>query len=108
MSRNPAYFPCRERDLSPACLQGFLEAPNGEVPSGTWLFSDVRDVAAAHVLAATQPSASGRYIVSQPVALSARHVTDILKVRAAGPWGAARPASLSRAAHAMSRILKVR
>lgn len=74
--------------LSPCCLlpaapQGFLEAPNGEVPSGSWLFSDVRDVALAHILAATQPQASGRYIVSQPQSLSARNITDLLKVGSA-------------------------
>lgn len=77
-----SHLSCR---LSPCCLlpaapQGFLEAPNGEVPSGSWLFSDVRDVASAHILAATQPQASGRYVVSQPQSLSARNITDLLKV----------------------------
>ncbi len=45
------------------------------------MFCDVRDVALAHILAATLPHASGRYIVSQPVSINAKHVTDILKVR---------------------------
>jgi nucleoside-diphosphate-sugar epimerase len=60
--------------------QGFLEASEGKVPEGDWLFSDVRDVALAHILAAINPAASGRYIISQPLSLNARQVTDILKV----------------------------
>jgi hypothetical protein len=36
-------------------------------------------VAAAHILAATVPHASGRYIVASTECLSARDVTTILK-----------------------------
>lgn len=47
-------------------LQGFLEAGvrGVEPPSGAWIFSDVREVAAAHIAAATSPTASGRYIIA--------------------------------------------
>ena len=50
------------------------------MPEGSWTFADVRDVAAAHILATQTPGASGRYIVSQAASTSAREVTDILKV----------------------------
>lgn len=53
------------------------------MPAGKWTMADVRDVAAAHILAAEKPSASGRYIVSFPSSTSARFITDALKVGAA-------------------------
>ncbi len=61
--------------------QAFLEpAPDGAVPAGDWMFCDVRDVAEAHMLAALSAGAKGRFIVSQPVSINARQVSDILKV----------------------------
>lgn len=41
----------------------------------------MRDVAAAHVLAALTPGAKGRYIVSQPASLSSKAFTDVLKAQ---------------------------
>jgi len=40
---------------------------------------DVRDVARAHIAAAEQPDAEGRYIICQPQSTPGREVTDILK-----------------------------
>ena len=57
------------------------------MPGGKWTMTDVRDVAAAHILAAETPSASGRYIVSWPHSTSARFITDTLKVSWAWAWG---------------------
>ncbi len=52
---------------------------------------DVRDVAAAHLLAATLPAAHGRrYILSQRKHASAHTVTDLLRVGqrvGAAEWG---------------------
>ena len=48
---------------------------------GTPLICDVRDVAAAHVLAAETPSASGRYIVSQRTPVTATYLSKVLRVR---------------------------
>ncbi|GBG00450.1 cinnamyl alcohol dehydrogenase [Raphidocelis subcapitata] len=61
----------------------------GGVPEGAWTICDVRDVAAAHVAAAENPDAAGRYIVSQPGSIDARFVTDALK--GALPGAAALP-----------------
>jgi hypothetical protein len=63
--------------------------------------ADVRDVAAAHILAAEAPSACGRYIVSFPTSTSARFITDALKVGAAAavPSGAAARAWLQLQLH---------
>ena len=41
----------------------------GTAPSGSPIICDVRDVARAHVVAAEDPGAKGRYIVSQPGAV---------------------------------------
>ncbi len=43
-----------------------------QVPEGAWTVCDVRDVAAAHIAAAENPEASGRFIVSQPGSVDAR------------------------------------
>ncbi|GAX75613.1 hypothetical protein CEUSTIGMA_g3057.t1 [Chlamydomonas eustigma] len=73
-----------ETSTSAGFMKGFLEAPDGKVPEGDWMFSDVRDVALSHILAAINPAASGRYIISQPMSLNARQVTDILKAHLPG------------------------
>jgi len=73
-----------ETSTSAGHMKAFLEAPDGKVPSGTWTITDVRDVAAAHILAATNPSASGRYIVSLADSISARDHTTALKARFPG------------------------
>ncbi|GLC66025.1 hypothetical protein PLESTF_000373700 [Pleodorina starrii] len=70
--------------ISVGFFRGFVEARDGSdpkpPPSGSWTFADVRDVAAAHVLAALSPGAAGRrYIVSQSRSYNAKAVTDVLK-----------------------------
>ncbi|EFJ48786.1 hypothetical protein VOLCADRAFT_90627 [Volvox carteri f. nagariensis] len=71
--------------ISVSFFKSIVEACDGPgdpkpLPSGSWTFADVRDVAAAHVLAAVTPAAAGRrYIVSQPKSSSAKSITDILK-----------------------------
>ncbi|GIL58810.1 hypothetical protein Vafri_13796 [Volvox africanus] len=80
----PVVAPEAANGISVGFFRGFVEACNGAdprpPPSGSWVFTDVRDVAAAHVSAALTPAAAGRrYIVSQPRSLSARSVTDVLK-----------------------------
>lgn len=68
--------------IGASCPQGFLEAHDSDaVPKGTWTITDVRDVADAHLLAATTPAAVGqRYIVSQEASISAKDITDALQV----------------------------
>ena len=58
-------------------FQGLAE---GKPAQGTPLICDVRDVAAAHVAAAENPSASGRYIVSQRAPVTAAFVSSLLRV----------------------------
>ena len=59
------------------CVQGVAE---GTALQGTPLICDVRDVARAHVLAAEEPSASGRYIVSHRAPLTATALSKALQV----------------------------
>jgi nucleoside-diphosphate-sugar epimerase len=65
--------------VSVGFMKGILESPPDKEFSGSWTVNDVRDVAAAHILAAENPEARGRYIVSQPDSVSARFITDTLK-----------------------------
>eukprot|EP00879_Flechtneria_rotunda_P011466 GHRR01011979.1.p1 GENE.GHRR01011979.1~~GHRR01011979.1.p1 ORF type:complete len:332 (+),score=113.60 GHRR01011979.1:492-1487(+) len=65
--------------VSVGFMTGILESPAGREFTGSWTVNDVRDVAAAHILAAENPKAHGRYIVSQPKSISARFITDSLK-----------------------------
>eukprot|EP00877_Chromochloris_zofingiensis_P011157 jgi/Chrzof1/6295/Cz18g00160.t1 len=65
--------------ISIGFMKEFLEAPGGKVPSGNWTGEDVRDVAVAHILAAETPTATGRYIISQPFSISARFITGLIK-----------------------------
>eukprot|EP00878_Enallax_costatus_P032607 GHUV01035850.1.p1 GENE.GHUV01035850.1~~GHUV01035850.1.p1 ORF type:complete len:199 (+),score=49.72 GHUV01035850.1:201-797(+) len=79
--------------VSVGFMKGILESPPDKEFSGSWTVNDVRDVAAAHILAAEKPHAKGRYIVSQPESISARFITDTLKhafpaAKAALPDGA--------------------
>ncbi|GIL77153.1 hypothetical protein Vretimale_3165 [Volvox reticuliferus] len=83
----PVVAPEAANGISVSFFRGFVEAHGGAdprpPPSGSWVFTDVRDVAAAHVLAALTPAAAGRrYIVSQPRSMSAKSVTDVLKASA--------------------------
>ncbi|KAF8070868.1 TKPR1 [Scenedesmus sp. PABB004] len=73
--------------VSVGFMRGILEAGRDAPLEGSWTINDVRDVAAAHILAAERPEAKGRYIVSQPESISARFITDTLK--AAFPAAAA-------------------
>lgn len=60
-------------------LKGWLE---GNASSGACTFApDVRDVARAHWLAATIPSASGRYIIANPVSHSPAFIERTLRTR---------------------------
>ena len=60
-------------------FKGWLE---GKASSGPCTFApDVRDVARAHWLAATIPSASGRYIVANPVSHSPAFIERTLRTR---------------------------
>lgn len=70
--------------VSAGFMKAFLEAPDGKVPEGTWTVCDVRDVAAAHIAAAENPEASGRFIVSQSGSMDARFITDALKAAVPG------------------------
>ncbi|WIA11508.1 hypothetical protein OEZ85_011621 [Tetradesmus obliquus] len=87
--------------VSVGFMKGILESPAGKPFEGSWTVNDVRDVAAAHILAAEKPEAKGRYIVSQPHSISARFITDTLKAAypaaaAALPDGAdAEPSSIN-------------
>ena len=69
-----------EASLSCSFFKGFLEAKGvEEVPGGDWLFSDVRDVARAHILAATRDNADKRFIVSNiTTSVNGREVSRIL------------------------------
>ena len=59
-------------------LQSLLEGKTDELPGRV---CDVRDVARAHVKAIEDPSASGRYIISQPNNVSPKFIVDALKKR---------------------------
>jgi nucleoside-diphosphate-sugar epimerase len=78
----PALTPTvAEASLSCSFFKGFLEAKaKDQVPSGDWLFSDVRDVARAHIAAATSDSGIGkRFIVSSiSTSINAHEVSRIL------------------------------
>lgn len=51
----------------------------GTAQSGAPVFADVRDVAKAHVLAAENPAASGRYIVANPLSTPPQDITTWLQ-----------------------------
>lgn len=46
--------------VSVGFMKGILESPLDKAFDGSWTVVDVRDVAAAHILAATHPEARGR------------------------------------------------
>ena len=64
-------------------MQGVAE---GTALQGTPLICDVRDVARAHVVAAEEPSASGRYIVSHRAPLTATALSKALQVGSHTLW----------------------
>lgn len=47
--------------VSVGFMKGILESPAGKPFEGSWTVNDVRDVAAAHILAAEKPEAKGRW-----------------------------------------------
>jgi nucleoside-diphosphate-sugar epimerase len=53
-------------------------------PGFSFTFADVRDVAAAHIAAAENPAASGRYILARPEMVSMHEMALIL--RSEHPW----------------------
>jgi hypothetical protein len=61
----------------PPRAQAWVE---GAAQSGAPVFADVRDVARAHVLAAENPSASGRYIVANSHSTPPSHISAWLQV----------------------------
>lgn len=65
--------------------QGWVE---GKAQSGAPVFADVRDVARAHILAAENPAASGRYIVANSHTTLAAHISAWLQVGAGSSAGA--------------------
>eukprot|EP00775_Hariotina_reticulata_P006026 gene6026-6264_t len=86
--------------VSVGFMKGILESTHGKEFSGSWTVNDVRDVAAAHILAAETPGAKGRYIVSQPASISAHFITDTIKAA----WPAAASALPDGADAATSHI----
>ena len=59
---------------------GYLKTwAEGTAQSGAPVFADVRDVAKAHVLAAENPEASGRYIVANPLSTPPQDITAWLR-----------------------------
>lgn len=68
----------RTDGISVGFLKGWLE---GTASTGNITYSDVRDVARAHVLAAETPGASGRYIVSQATSASPAFISAALRAR---------------------------
>ncbi|DBA93368.1 hypothetical protein WJX79_011071 [Trebouxia sp. C0005] len=61
---------------------GFMKAClESDTIAGTPVIVDVRDVAKAHILAATLPQAEGRYIISNRKPITPRLVSDVLQAR---------------------------
>ena len=69
--------------ISVSYIKGMVE---GKAASGSPIICDVRDVARAHVVAAENPDAKGRYIVSQPGAVLPETMAEAIRgaVRDAG------------------------
>ena len=59
----------------------------GAALDGAPVFADVRDVARAHILAAENPAASGRYIVANSHSTPANLISTWLQARAGGRAG---------------------
>lgn len=60
---------------------GFFKAWLEGHPGGSPVYTDVRDVARAHILAAEEPTASGRYIVSHTHYSNPRQISEWLQER---------------------------
>ena len=71
----------RTDSISVGYLKGWLE---GTASTGSITFTDVRDVARAHVLAAESASAHGRYIVSQATSADPAVISAALRRRFPG------------------------
>ena len=61
------------------CLQGILETWLEGKISGNWTTCDVQDLAASHIKAAEDSSASGRYIITNWSPFDGRFITDVIK-----------------------------
>jgi nucleoside-diphosphate-sugar epimerase len=48
--------------VSVGFMKGILESEACKAFEGSWIVNDVRDVAAAHILAAENPAAKGRWV----------------------------------------------
>ncbi|KAL3150817.1 hypothetical protein ABBQ32_000577 [Trebouxia sp. C0010 RCD-2024] len=74
--------PALSRQETKGLSVGFMKAClESDVIAGTPVVVDVRDVAKAHILAATIPSAKGRYIISQRKPITPKLVSDTLQAR---------------------------
>jgi nucleoside-diphosphate-sugar epimerase len=75
----PALSAALPDSTSVGFLKGWLE---GNASKGSITYApDVRDVARAHILAATTPSAAGRYIVSEAASASPAFISATLRER---------------------------
>lgn len=76
---------CQLLHIAGPCLTHEQAWVEGKAQSGAPVFADVRDVARAHILAAENPAASGRYIVANSHTTPAAHISAWLQV--GGCWG---------------------
>jgi nucleoside-diphosphate-sugar epimerase len=58
--QGPIISPQQSGGVSVGFMKGILESPHDKEVSGSWTVNDVRDVAAAHILAVETPGAKGR------------------------------------------------
>lgn len=61
MLQGPVISGDQSGGVSVGFMKGILESPADKDFEGNWTVVDVRDVAAAHLLAAEKPGAKGRY-----------------------------------------------
>lgn len=73
-----------ERALPPPPRRRAQAWVEGKAQAGAPVFADVRDVARAHILAAENPAACGRYIVAAATTTPASHISACLQARACG------------------------
>lgn len=62
MLQGPVISGDQSGGVSVGFMKGILESPADKEFEGSWTVVDVRDVAAAHLLAAEKPEAKGRYV----------------------------------------------
>lgn len=75
---------CPSLPIAAPCLTYKQAWVEGKAQSGAPVFADVRDVARAHILAAENPAASGRYIVANSHTTPAAHISAWLQASAVG------------------------